>query len=172
MLSIINDSPMIFSIKLPDESPNNISPIFYESINRIQHSELFEYKKLKEIAHLRRGPFGGSIKKEIFVKDEINTYEVYEQYNAINKDPYNGRYFILSKDYERLKSFQVKKNDILMSCSGTIGEMVLIPKGARDGVINQALLRIRVRKNINIHYFIILFTDVLRFLTCISFFHG
>jgi restriction endonuclease S subunit len=121
----------------------------------------FETKILGDISVLKRGPFGGSIKKEIFVEKEENTYQVYEQYNAINNDPYRARYFISEKDYKRLESFAVMPNDIIMSCSGTIGKLAVIPNDFNKGVINQALLRIRLKSGFNINYFVIIFSLII-----------
>jgi type I restriction enzyme S subunit len=89
---------------------------------------------------LRRGPFGSAIKKEFFVPDG---YKVYEQSNAIYNDVYKGTYFISESKFNELKAFSVEEGDFLVSCSGTLGKIVLVPKGAKVGVINQALLRIR-----------------------------
>ena len=117
--------------------------------------------KFGEIAQLKRGPFGSSIKKEIFVEDSPESYQVYEQYNAINNNPNRVRYFISEKDFQRLKSFSVQKNDILMSCSGTIGKLIIIPEKFRKGLINQALLRIRLNENINLKYFLVVFRYII-----------
>ena len=78
-----------------------------------------------------------------------NAVKVYEQQNAINKDWSLERYF-LPKDYvlNKLKSFEVHGGDIIVSCAGTIGEIYEIPENAEDGVINQALMRVRVNKDI------------------------
>lgn len=89
---------------------------------------------------LRRGPFGSAIKKEFFVPDG---YKVYEQSNAIYDDVYRGKYFISESKYNELKAFAVQEGDFLVSCSGTLGKITLVPKGAKAGIINQALLRIR-----------------------------
>jgi len=118
-------------------------------------------KKINDIAQLRRGPFGGSIKKEIFIEDTPDSYQVYEQYNAINNDVKRARYFISEQDFHRLKSFSVQKNDILMSCSGTIGRLTTIPDNFRRGVINQALLRIRLNPDIDLKYFMVIFNYII-----------
>lgn len=105
---------------------------------------------------LRRGPFGSAIKKSFFVS---NGYKVYEQGNAINDDPYRGNYYINEEKYNELESFKVLPHDLIVSCSGvTLGRISEIPNDAAPGVINQALLRIRLNRNI-IHnqYFIHLF---------------
>ena len=102
---------------------------------------------------LRRGPFGSAIKKAFFVPDG---FKVYEQGNAINNDPYRGHYYITQEKYEELKNFHIKPHDLLVSCSGvTLGRIVELPENAKPGVINQALLRIRLNhKVIATRYFI------------------
>ena len=102
---------------------------------------------------LRRGPFGSAIKKAFFVPDG---FKVYEQGNAINNDPYRGHYYITQEKYEELKNFHIKPHDLLVSCSGvTLGRIVELPENAEPGVINQALLRIRLNHEmIATRYFI------------------
>lgn len=95
---------------------------------------------LPEKGSIRRGPFGGSLKKEIFVPDG---YKVYEQKNAIYSDFERGSYFISESKYRELIGFSVIPGDILVSCAGTLGRIAVAPPNARPGVINQALMRIR-----------------------------
>lgn len=38
-----------------------------------------------------RGPFGGDLKKDIFVQKSENTYKVYEQGVVLNQDPSIGK---------------------------------------------------------------------------------
>ena len=94
---------------------------------------------------LKRGPFGSAIKKEYFVP---NGYKVYEQRNAIYDDVKKGNYFISAEKYNELINFSVEPGDFIVSCSGTLGKISQIPISAEKGVINQALLRIRVEENI------------------------
>lgn len=94
---------------------------------------------LEQVSELRRGPFGGSLKKEIFVKEG---YKVYEQRNAIYNDFNIGEYFIDEKKYKEMSAFAVKPDDLIVSCSGTMGKVAIIDQGARKGIINQALLKI------------------------------
>jgi type I restriction enzyme S subunit len=88
---------------------------------------------------LVRGPFGGALKKELFVE---RGYKVYEQRNAIYATVEKGDYFIDSSKYKELERFHVLPGDLIVSCSGTIGCIYQIPAGAPEGVINQALLKI------------------------------
>ena len=103
----------------------------------------WEVKKLGEICEFRRGPFGGSLKKEIFVK---SGYKVYEQQHAIKNDFSIGRYFIDESKFKEMQSFELLPNDIIMSCSGTIGKIAIAPLNIQKGIINQALLRLRIKK--------------------------
>lgn len=93
------------------------------------------------VVDMKRGPFGSAIKKEHFVPDG---YKVYEQQNAIYDDHTLGRYFINTKKFKELEGFQVSPGDFLVSCSGTLGKVTRIPQNAAPGVINQALLRLRI----------------------------
>ncbi len=99
----------------------------------------FELVKLDEVCKFKRGPFGGSLKKEIFVP---NGYLVYEQYHAINNNFNFGRYFIDETKFQEMIGFEVKPSDLLISCSGTMGRIAIVPENAKRGIINQALLKL------------------------------
>lgn len=99
---------------------------------------------------IKRGPFGGALKKEIFVNEG---YAIYEQRNAIY-DNQEFRYYINKDKYEEMKSFEVQPGDLIMSCSGTIGKLSKIPKDYKKGIINQALIRFRTKSNILSQYFL------------------
>ncbi len=96
--------------------------------------------RLDELAELKRGPFGGALKKEIFVE---SGYKIYEQKNAIQNDFTIGRYFISDRKYKEMEDFAVIANDLIVSCSGTFGKVAIAPNDAAAGIINQALLRVR-----------------------------
>lgn len=103
-------------------------------------------RKLGEIVGFKRGPFGGSLKKEIFVD---KGYKVYEQQHAIKNDFSIGRYFITEEKFNEMKGFELLEGDLIMSCSGTIGKIAIFPKEAEKGIINQALLRFRPIENLS-----------------------
>ncbi|HDR4450419.1 restriction endonuclease subunit S [Bacillus cereus] len=94
---------------------------------------------------IRRGPFGSALKKEFFVKD--SDYAVYEQQNAIY-DNYETRYNITKEKFEELKNFQLSEGDFILSGAGTIGRISRVPKGIKQGVFNQALIRFKIDENI------------------------
>lgn len=95
---------------------------------------------------LKRGPFGGALKKEIFVEDG---YLIYEQYHALNSDFSFQRYFIDEDKYQELKAFDVKPRDIIISCSGVnLGRLAEVPDGSPKGIINQALMKITLNQKV------------------------
>ena len=90
---------------------------------------------------LRRGPFGGMLKKEIFVD---SGYKVYQQQNVIYDDFHYGDYYISEEKFSEMERFSVEAGDLLISCSGTLGKIAIVPENYEKGVINQALLKFSV----------------------------
>ncbi len=118
------------------------------------------YIALKHIASnkknaIKRGPFGSAIKKEYFVS---SGYKIYEQKNAIYNNCELGNYYIDENKFLQLKDFEVQSGDIIISCSGTVGKIAVIPLNSPPGIINQALLKISLdNQKILTEYFIYLF---------------
>jgi type I restriction enzyme S subunit len=106
---------------------------------------------------IKRGPFGGALKKEIFVEDG---YLVYEQFHALNNDFSRSRYFIDENKFNELKGFEVHPGDIIISCSGVyLGKLAVIPQNARKGIINQALLKVTLDESkMTNDFFVFLFS--------------
>jgi type I restriction enzyme, S subunit len=113
---------------------------------------------------LLRGPFGGDLKKEIFVEKGKNTYKVYEQGVVLNSDKDIGRYYITEHDFlNKLNRFSVQDRDFLVSCSGVNnGAIYQLKAPFEKGIINQALLRIRLKNElIDDNYFYYLFKKLI-----------
>ena len=102
----------------------------------------WEWCRLNDLALYRKGPFGSSLTKSMFVPQSSQSIKVYEQKNAIQKDFSLGEYYISKEKFETMQSFIVIPNDIIVSCAGTIGETYLLPSNAPIGIINQALMRV------------------------------
>ncbi len=119
--------------------------------------------RMQEIGTYKKGPFGSAITKNMFVEKDDNTYKVYEQKNAIYKNVELGYYYIPFSIYKRLKEFAIIPQDIIVSCAGTIGECYIMPNNMEKGIINQALMRIRLKENINKNYFIYVFDIILTY---------
>ena len=119
--------------------------------------------RLDDIGIYRKGPFGSSLTKSMFVPKGADTVKVYEQKNAIQKDHTLGTYYITRQYYEsKMKSFTVEPGDILVSCAGTIGETYVLPEQIELGIINQALMRMRIYAPIDLSYFLLYFDYVLK----------
>ena len=102
----------------------------------------WEWCRLNDLALYRKGPFGSSLTKSMFVAKSNQSIKVYEQKNAIQKDFTLGDYYISKEKFETMQGFIAKPNDIIVSCAGTIGETYLLPSDAPVGIINQALMRV------------------------------
>ena len=92
-------------------------------------------KTLGEVCALVRGPFGGTLKKSVFVEDG---FAVYEQQHAIYNQFEEVRYFIDDAKFLEMQRFELHPNDLIMSCSGTMGKVAIVPESIRRGIINQA----------------------------------
>ena len=126
--------------------------LFYTTFGE---EEKWQKATLKDIcSSIIRGPFGSALKKDFFVPKSSDTYKVYEQKHAIQKNATIGAYYITKEKFEELKRFEVFPEDIIMSCSGTIGELFVIPLDAEKGVMNQALLKFHLNELATIPYFL------------------
>lgn len=105
--------------------------------------------KLGEVCTFVRGPFGGSLKKESF---KPHGFAVFEQQHAIYNQFEEIRYFVDEKKYHEMERFRVFPGDIIMSCSGTMGKIAIVPDEVREGIINQALLKLTPSKRLSVDY--------------------
>ena len=123
-----------------------------------QLPEGWTWCKLEDLAFYKKGPFGSSLTKAMFVPKGDYTYKVYEQKNAIQKDCTLGTYYITKDKYDSLSGFAVYPFDIIVSCAGTIGETYVLPQNVQEGIINQALMLIRLYSR-EIEQFYLLYFD-------------
>lgn len=130
--------------------------IFYDMFgNPVDNDKGWALETIEKVcSSIVRGPFGSALKKEYFVEKNDSTYKVYEQKHAIQKNASIGSYYISEDKFQSLKRFEVHCGDIIMSCSGTIGELFEIPMGSEKGVMNQALLKFTLNRAINKLYFL------------------
>ena len=130
--------------------------IFYTMFgDPIDNPKGWETKTMSDVcASMTKGPFGSDIKKSLFVPKSKDTYKVYIQANAIEKDISLGDYYI-SKDYfeNKMFRFEVKPNDYIITCDGTLGKYIRLPQCIERGIISASLLRLTLNDNINYRYF-------------------
>ena len=118
--------------------------------------------KLDDLAFYKKGPFGSSLTKAMFVPKSSQSYKVYEQKNAIHKDCALGSYYITKEKYDSLIGFAVQPYDIIVSCAGTIGETYVLPAGMQEGIINQALMLIRLFSKEIERFYLLYFDFILK----------
>ena len=153
-LSIVSELDKINElIRLKNEQLNDYDKlsqsIFYEMFgDPVENEKGWDNSTIESVcSSIVRGPFGSALKKEFFVEPTNDTYKVYEQKHAIQKNHIIGSYYITKEKFQELRRFEVFPGDIIMSCSGTIGEFYQIPKEAEKGVMNQALLKFTLNEN-------------------------
>lgn len=119
--------------------------------------------RLGELGNYKKGPFGSALTKSKFVNKGINTIKIYEQKNVIKKNKNIGSYYITKEYFDaKMQGFEVHSGDILVSCAGTIGETYILPEDIEQGIINQALMRIRLSELVYAPYFLLYFDYVLK----------
>jgi len=125
--------------------------------------ENWSWIRLNELGLYRKGPFGSSLTKSMFVSEQtIGRIKVYEQRNAIQKNAHIGNYFISKEKFDTMQGFIVEPGDIIVSCAGTIGEIYILPDNSEIGIINQALMRIRLYYKGIEEYFVLYFDSILK----------
>lgn len=103
-------------------------------------------ERFGDVCTFVRGPFGGSLKKNIFKEDG---YAVYEQQHAIYDQFTDIRYFVDEEKFSEMSRFELFSGDLIMSCSGTMGKIAIVPPSIPRGIINQALLKLTPKNDLS-----------------------
>ncbi len=102
------------------------------------------------------GPFGTALKKEEHKKVGVPVLGIENIGEGIFKMP--NKIFVSEAKADELKSFKVQANDIIISRSGTVGEICCVPKKYENALISTNLIRVRLnQKKINSTFFVYLF---------------
>ena len=140
---------------------NSILPV--DEKEPFEIPEKWKWIRFGETGFFRKGPFGSSLTKSMFVPKSADTIKVYEQQHAIKKDHTLGTYYITKEYFDTsMKGFEVLSGDIIVSCAGTIGETYILPNNIERGIINQALMRITVVPSIDKQFFLYYFDSQLK----------
>jgi type I restriction enzyme M protein len=150
----------INKINITDVCNNDFILVGSKYLFNTIYKSKYPMMKLGELVDLLRGPFGSSIKKSVCVN---KGYKLYEQQNVINNDFKIGKYFLDENKFNELKKFEIKKDDILITCAGTLGKVSIVPEIFEQGIINSVLMRLRIKKDIIPEYLkLVLESDVLQ----------
>lgn len=96
---------------------------------------------------IKTGPFGTALNKSEHKNEGIPVWGI----ESISKD---GRFtnknkiFVDKEKADDLRSFGVKGGDLIISRSGTIGELCMIPYETQYGLLSTNLMKISVNKNV------------------------
>ena len=123
----------------------------------------WKWVRLGDLGFYKKGPFGSALTKSMFVPKGNGAIKVYEQKNAIKKDVKLGKYYIKREYFEeKMKGFELFAGDIIVSCAGTIGETYVMPDNFERGIINQALMKIKLFEPTYVSYFLMYFDFILK----------
>ena len=101
------------------------------------------------VKYMVKGPFGSDMKKSLYVPKGEDTYKVYVQGNAIQKDENLGDYYIQSEYfYQKLKRFEVHPGDYIITCDGTLGKYIKLSENIERGVISSSLLLLKLDEEV------------------------
>jgi type I restriction enzyme S subunit len=106
----------------------------------------WETQTFGDVCKFVRGPFGGSLKKNIFKEEG---YAVYEQKHAIYDQFTDIKYYVDEEKFDEMIRFELFSGDLIMSCSGTMGKVAIVPPNIPRGIINQALLKLTPNKSLS-----------------------
>jgi len=113
--------------------------------------ESWDIKKLKEISiDIKDGPMGFALHNYDYVEVGIPILRIQNLKNlTVTK---NDLRFISKKKHEELQKSQVKPNDIIISKTGILGCVGVVPKDYGPANLNQALARIQLKDNELVNY--------------------
>ena len=101
------------------------------------------------VKYMVKGPFGSDMKKSLYVPKGEDTYKVYVQGNAIQKDENLGDYYIQSEYFhQKLKRFEVHPGDYIITCDGTLGKYIKLSENIERGVISSSLLLLKLDEEV------------------------
>ena len=108
-----------------------------------------EKKKLSEICNILNGY---AFKSKEYVDDGIRVIRITNVQKGIIED-FDPKYYDISQK-DKLKNYMLKENDLLISLTGNVGRVGLMPKELLPAGLNQRVgcLRIKDIDNISIEY--------------------
>lgn len=131
--------------------------------------EAFEVASTNHVAHLKiddlltterkgmtTGPFGTLIKKNEHRSTGVPMLGIENIGEGFFVD--GNRIFVTEEKAKELQSFVVKEGDIIISRSGTVGEICVVPKRAEGALLSTNLIRVSLNPDIvSSDYFVYLF---------------
>jgi type I restriction enzyme, S subunit len=102
------------------------------------------------------GPFGMMLKKNEHKNSGVPVLGIENIGEGVFQMP--NKIFITSEKAKELNSFRVKANDIIISRSGTVGEICLVPEKMKGSIISTNLIKVSINQEVlSPKYFVYLF---------------
>jgi len=108
----------------------------------------FEIRQLDEFYVSKKegtkcGPFGGALKKEEYVDKGIAVWNMdnISKNGELNSDI---KLWITKEKFSKLKPYNVKNDDIIISRAGTVGKMCVVSSTYNKSIISTNLIRLRL----------------------------
>ncbi|MGB7063002.1 MAG: restriction endonuclease subunit S [Candidatus Zixiibacteriota bacterium] len=96
---------------------------------------------------IRTGPFGTSLKKNEHQKNGVPVWGI-ESIGENGEFTYVNKIFVTRNKSRELKTFEVKGGDIIISRSGTVGELCILPDDISFGLISTNLMKISLDRDV------------------------
>jgi type I restriction enzyme, S subunit len=154
----------------PDVKMKPSGVVWLGNIPEVWEAVKVKWLLLQKKGALKVGPFGSDLKgNDITVDGEVM---IFNQRTVIDKNFSANEYKVTQNTYNRLRSFEVFSDDILITTRGTIGKTVIVPKMKHKAILHPCLMRLQVNQNaIKLNYLELLigesslFYEQLRFLS-------
>lgn len=126
----------------------------------VSNPKKFPVKKLSDFyinpkEGTKCGPFGSALKRNDFIDNGI---PVWNMDNITKSGSFidTPNLYISQDTYEKLKSFEVFDNDIIISRAGTVGKMCIVKSIYRKSIISTNLIRLRLGAKLSPLFFVCL----------------
>lgn len=124
----------------------------------LSNNEQWEVLKIEALVMPTRksmttGPFGTSLKKTDYVSEGIPVLGI----DNINNGEfiYKNKNFITEDKLKELTSFLVEEDDVIISRSGTVGELCIVPKKIPPAIISTNIIKLTLNKEIILPQFFV-----------------
>ncbi|HDX9688805.1 restriction endonuclease subunit S [Bacillus thuringiensis] len=152
------------AIQLIEEAQGKIlleKAIYYKNTlagKYLNKNERWKVLKIEELIMPTRksmttGPFGTALKKMDYVAEGIPVLGI----DSINNGEfiYKNKNFITEDKLKELTSFLVQEDDIIISRSGTVGELCIVPEKIIPAIISTNIIKLTLNKEIILPQFFV-----------------
>lgn len=113
--------------------------------------EDWEVITIGEISDVKTGPFGSALHSDDYVLNGVPIITV-EHIGNIDIDISNGVPKVGKRDYHRLNSYVLKKNDLVFSRVGSVDRCSHVSEDEDGWLFSGRLLRVRLKQDIDSLY--------------------